>query len=424
MSRWILLLIVWFVGMTNAQADLHIELTKSISDTTNIAFAPIGGNVSFEARTAVAKIVANDLENSGYFHVKNPSTFWLKPDQNQSQYLKASRFNIHIHINKPMMGKSQLDVYLSGKNPNDQWHGRFAYSAEKPRRLAHHVADMIYEKIKHEKSIFSTYLAYISVNHDLSYPYQLMIADSDGKQPWTLFASHEPIMSPAWSPDGQSLAYVSFENHAARIVIHDIIHNTRQIISQEPGINGAPAWSPDGQHLAYVLSNQGAPNIVMMDLKTKAIQTLTHGWSIDTEPAFSHDGKFMIFTSNRGGSAQIYRMELSTRHVTRLTYVGHYNARGRLSRDDQQLICLHHNGDDFVIARQDLRSGHMQWLTRAGLQESPSLSGNDRMVIYASRTDQRSLLEMVSMQGNITLRIPSDQGYIQEPAWSPLPKTT
>lgn len=395
-------------------AMLSLELTRGVAGAVPIVIMPFTGQDNIPGQD-VAAIISNDLKNSGRFKVVgNRDADDIVTGTLQSQ--GSDRYQVTFQL---------LEAYKSKKTAEQTivLNRKFVISENQMRALAHRISDLIYQQITGMRGIFSTRLAYVVVQHvdNGLTRYVLEISDQDGYNPQPLLTSTDPIMSPAWSPDGKKIAYVSFENRRASIYIEDVATGDRHLISRFPGINGAPAWSPDGRKLALVLSKSGSPNIYLLNLATRQLTPLTQDWSINTEPAWSPDGKSIVFTSNRGGKPQIYQKNLATGTVSRVTYQGNYNARASFTPDGNHLAMITQGSDTYNIGLLDLDTGTLRILTNsdAADHDSPSMAPNGSMVLFGTIYNGRSVLGMAATDGSVQVRLPARNGEVQDPAWSP-----
>jgi TolB protein len=432
-----LFIILFFTIITlffnTAFAVISLELTRGISGALPIAVVPF----SIEGQTPeqnIPNIVSNDLQNSGRFKVFGASHLNYFPgkvaDVKWDYFRGIGTDHIvigqiqQVGVNRYQVSFQLLDAIKGKTAPGDAvvLNQKYTVQGEELRSLAHHISDVIYQNITGIRGIFSTRLAYILVKRaeNTKPSYTLEVSDQDGYNPKPLLISTDPIMSPAWSPNGKQIAYVSFENRKAAIYIEDVATGRRHLISESQGINGAPAWSPDGRKLALVLSKTGTPNVFLMDLTTQQTVQLTNDFYINTEPSFSPDGRSIIFTSNRSGNPQIYKLDLASRQTSRVTYDGKYNATASFTPDGNHIVVLNQQSGMFNIGTLSLDSGTFRVLTNSGDDtESPSIAPNGSMVLFGTYHNGKSVLGMVATDGSVQLRLPARDGDVQDPAWSP-----
>jgi TolB protein len=424
-----LALMAFVVFAPRSWAELVVEITHGQDDAIPIAIVPFNSPEEAALSFDVAQVVNDDLARSGRFKtmarkdmIEQPRVGanigfddWRRLNNDyivvgQVQTLGADRFNIVFELYN-VLNRQRLLGYQINANKAGM------------RLASHQVADMIFQKILGIRGAFATRVAYISVLGRLpNRTYQLLVADADGMNPRTVMESNEPLMSPSWSPDGQSLAYVSFEGRLPTIYVQFLKTGERRRVSARAGVNQAPAWSPDGKKLALTLSTRdGNLDIYTLDLDSQALTRITDDPGIDTEPQWSKDGQSLYFTSDRAGGPQIYRVGIQPGDKPRrLTFQGSYNARPRLSPDESQLAFVTQEDGAYRIATMDLKGrGDVQVLTKGRFDVSPSYAPNGAMIIYASRDRGRGVLALVSSDGRVQERLASSDGEVQEPAWSP-----
>jgi TolB protein len=414
----------------SASAALNLELTQGVANQLPIAIVPFVSTETFTSENDISRVIESDLRHSGQFKVSMEKTHAL-PQANSSDKDAVAYWRAH-HIDDVILGKisaigqGQYRIHVDlvqVAQGRQQILAQREFTVKYPqcRALAHHISDLIYEKLTGVKGVFSTRIAYVLITRQNNHRvYSLQVADMDGHNAKALLTSTQPIMSPAWSHDAKRIAYVSFEKIMPRIYIQTIANGERQLISDYPGINGAPAWSPDDKTLALALSkNSASPKIYLMDLASKACRQLSFGFSIDTEPTWSADGRSLLFTSDRGGGPQIYQMDLRSKRIQRLTFEGSYNARASFSPDGKMIVVLNREQGMYNIAVQDLDDDTLFSVTHSGFDASPSFAPNGQMVLFESKPGEQGLLGMASIDGRINCRLPTPEGDVQDPVWSP-----
>lgn len=412
---------------TPAHAELQIDITSGVTDPIPIAVVPFT-RVPADGGVDVSEVVTHDLATSGRFKTLPRAQMMSTPtravDVNAADW-KSGGSDYVVVGRVSGGGEGQLAVdfdlvnTLTGQTMVSQ---RFTGTQAALRNAAHRVSDVIYEKIIGVRGAFATRIAYVSVDGQASNArYQLIIADSDGENQRKVLESRYPIMSPAWSADGQWIAYVSFESRRSAVYVQQVRTGERSRVSARAGINGAPSFSPDGKRLALTLGGTaGNPDIFVLDLSTQNLQRITDDPAIDTEAVWSNDGQSLYFTSDRAGGPQIYRVGVKAGdRPKRITFGGSYNARPRLSPDGTQLAMVTLDGGNYRIAVQDLASGNSRVLSKGRQDESPSFAPNGAMLIYSGSDGGRSILATVSTDALTGQRLKSDQGQVREPVWGP-----
>jgi len=409
-----------------ARATLTIEITQGVDSALPIAVVPFETKgLSSPLPVDLAEIVASDLNRSGVLKAMDRASMPGMPHySNQVNYdhwrNAAQDYLVVGRVLEESPGIYRLEFQLLDVLKRRQLLGRSMPAKKRDlRSRAHQISDFIYEQITGTRGAFDTRIAYVRAQKNAARKYVLQVADSDGFNPQNVLESDQPIMSPSWSPDGNYLAYVSFENTFPEIFIQHLATARRSKIAAFKGINGAPSWSPDGKFLALVLSKDGSPDIYTLNTSTKRLKRLTTHRSIDTEPVWARDGRSIIFTSDRSGTPQLYQIGADGGKPRRLTFEGNYNSAPSLSPDGRYVAMVHALRGEYKIAQLELETGNLTILTDSSLDESPSYSPNGKMVLYASTEGNNGVLYAVSIDGRAKNKLSDQAGDIREPVWGP-----
>jgi TolB protein len=410
-----------------AQAVLKIDITEGFEGALPIAVIPFQWNGAAKVPDGdVSAIVMSDLARSGKFSPAAEKDLIARPQKLADVHYKTWRIAGMDHIvigsvTRQTDGSYQVQFRLIDILKAKQVLGyNFKATDKTLRAVAHQISDYIFTHITGLPGAFSTHIAYVTIKRDKkSYSARLQVSDTDGYNPQTLLTSDQPIMSPAWSPDGSQLAYVSFESGQAEIFTHDVATGVRKSRSKYKGLNGSPAWSPDGKKLLVTLSKDGNPDIYILTLSNNKLQRVTDHWSIDTEAVWLPDGKSIIYTSSRSGKPQLYQQALTGgSKPERLTYEGGYNASASVSADGKSVAYVHGEGNVYRIAVMDLASKSSRILTDGPLDESPVYAPNNSMILFASQEANQAVLAAVSVDGRQKQRLAFTDGEVREPSWA------
>ncbi len=404
-------------------AQLNIEIFGGGASRIPIAIVPFADENKLQQ--GITPVISADLQRTGLFKLVDPAG--LSPHA-PAEVVYADWAN---------RGANALVIGRVVALPGDQVEIQFrlmdiakksqltglaiTVPATQLRMAAHRIADAIYEALTGDVGVFSTRIAYVLKRGNR---YALQVADADGYNAQSIIEYTEPIISPAWSPDGSQLAYVSFENKKPIVYVQKLATRERRAVASFKGSNSAPAWSPDGKKLAVVLTGQGGSQIFLVNADGSGLQRLSRSSGIDTEPSFSPDGRSILFTSDRGGSPQIYRMPVTgteNSNAERLTFEGSYNVSPDFSQDGKSFTFIHRNNNQFNVAVQEIGSRQVQILTNSKFDESPSFAPNGKMILYATEINGHGILSAVSRDGQTRQHLSVQTGDIREPAWGPLP---
>lgn len=411
-----------------ANATLKIKITQGLLTAQPIAIVPFLSEPAVGGLAVdIAQVVSDDLSRSGHFKSLPREDMLNRPssekDVNFRNWQVLGQDNlvvgkISIGVNNQLLVQFQLfDVYK-----NEQLMG-FSMPVRHSglRGAAHRISDLIYEKLTGQKGAFSTRISYVTstLGANGKIEYKIQVADADGYGAKTIVTSTEPLMSPAWSPQGDKISYVTYESRHSSIYMQTLKTGEREKLRSFKGINGAPSWSPDGSQIALTLSKDGSADIYIYNVITRSFRRLTRSYAIDTEPNWSPDGRQIIFTSNRGGKPQIYKIFINGGKVERVTFEGSYNARASYSPDGKNIVMVHRVNGQYRIATLNLATGFTHILTDGQLDESPSYAPNGSMILYSTKDGLKSILAGVSSDGKVRQKLRLQGGEARDPAWSP-----
>ncbi len=408
---------------SGARAQLTIEIIGGGGTTIPIGIVPFAGERNYPY--PLTEIVGNDLARSGLFKLIDPAG--VNPPPARAEDVRFGDWTargadavVGGSVTPQSDGRVEVRFFLVDAVKRAQLAAvSYVVTPAQFRTTAHHIADVIYEKLTGDVGVFSTRIAYITKQGPR---FELLVAEADGYNPQSVVTSNEPLLSPQWSPDGTRIAYVSLENKKPIVYVQSLTTGRRQVLANFRGSNSAPAWAPDSSRLAVTLSREGGSQLFTINADGTGVQRLMSSAGIDTEANFSPDGKSILFTSDRGGTPQIYRLTLGTGAVERMTFDGSYNVSPRHLPDGRGFVFVRRDGGRFNVAIEDFATRQVQVLTQGTLDESPSIAPNGKLILYASENGGRGILAAVSSDGRVKQRLTASASDVREPAWGPLPK--
>ncbi|NYT79908.1 Tol-Pal system protein TolB [Alcaligenaceae bacterium] len=421
-SRWR----AWVMGMAlvagsllaarSADAQLRVDISGVGATQYPIAIADFNGSAEGQA---VAEVIRADLTRSGQFQLINSAGTSLDAESSIAYDDWRNRGADYLAYGSISQSGGQYNISyrLVDSVRRTQLDGvAFSGTEKELRRISHQIADRIYEKITGVRGVFSTRLAYVLQTGN---GYELQIADADGQNPQVMLRSKQSIISPAWSPDGKRLAYVSFELGKPVVYVQTLATGQRVPLANFKGNNSAPAWSPSGEQLAVVLSRDSISQIYTINADGSGLRRVMRSPLIDTEPQYTPDGSSLVFTSDRGGNPHIYRVPVSGGDAQRITFNGSYNISPAMSPDGNNLVYVTRRNGAFRIAMQSMSTGSEQLLTAGPDDESPSFAPNGMQILYSSVQGGRSVLAVISVDGRVRQTLSTLNGKVREPTWGP-----
>jgi TolB protein len=409
------------LGMCSlVHAQLRVEISGVGANQIPIAVAAFADESV--APQQVSAIIKADLKRSGFFKIIDTGAPISETTSVNYGDWKSKGADALVVGSVQRLSDGRLDVrYRLFDTVKAAQLSALEQSAQPQmtRVSAHKIADDIYEKLIGTKGAFATRIAYVT---KAGREYRLEVADADGEATQVALRSNEPIISPAWSPDGSKVAYVSFEAKKPVVYVQDLVTKQRTVVANFKGSNSAPSWSPDGRRLALALSKDGYTQIYVVNADGSNLQRLSHTNGIDTEPQFSADGQNIYFTSDRSGGPQIYKMRVNGSDAQRVTFNGQYNISPRVAPDGKTLAYISRRDGKFQLYALDLSNGQELRLSDTTKDESPSFSPNGKYIMYATDSGRRGSLAVVSVDGRVRHTLSTQAGDVREPTWGPFMK--
>ena len=400
-----------------AAAQFRVEISGVGATQIPLALGAFKGEAP--GQVSLSSVIRADLERSGVFRSLDAPAGLDEGSRLPQQEVRAQGADALLagSVNRLADGTFDVRYRLWDAVKGAELKARaLTVPAADMRLAAHRIADEVFEALTGDKGVFATRIAYVSRS---GRQFALHITDADGEGGQIALRSAEPIISPAWSPNGRDIAYVSFESQKAVVWVQDVATCRRTMVANFRGSNSAPAWSPDGNELAVTLSRDAPAQIYVMPRAGGTPRRLTTSPAIDTEPVFSPDGRHVYFVSDRGGGPQIYRVPTAGGQAERVTFSGSYNISPALSPDGRTLAYINRNGSAFRLTTLDLANGIVQTLSDTVDDESPSFAPNGRLLVFATRAQGRDVLMTTTLDGKIKTRLLSSGADMREPAWGP-----
>ncbi len=418
---------------TNARAQLEIDIVHGAPDPVPVAIPDFISShpETDEIGRNIASVVASDLERSGLFKILDKSTYLEKQTDINYQprfadwRLIEAKALLSGKIVRESAGRLKVEFRLWDIYGEQQLDGkRLATTPDNWRRIAHKISDYIYKRLTGEGGYFDSRIVYIAESGSkVNRKKRLAIMDSDGANNKYLLSGADLVLTPRFSPNSQTITYLSWETGRSQVYLLDIETGRRELLGHFRNMTIAPRFSPNGKKLVFSMVKKGNSDIYVFDLEKRSTTRLTTNPGIDVSPSFSPDGSKIVFNSDRGGSPQLYVMNADGSGVKRLSFgKGRYTAPVWSPRGDLIAFTKSNKGR-FHIGVMDARSGKGERLLTDGyMVEGPTWSPNGRVILFTKvgrGVKARSSIWSVDLTGRNLRKIPTP-GSASDPAWSPI----
>jgi TolB protein len=417
-------------GAREALAQLRVDITRGVVQPMPIAISPFAADAPGlqERGLAIAEVVQSDLDGSGLFKTIDRQAYIQSPDEMRT----IPRFPDWRQINAQALvtgvvqgggGNLSVEFRLWDVFAGTQLRGlRYDSPDQGWRRVAHKIADVVYERLTGEQGYFDTRIAYIAESGPaVRRVKRLAVMDQDGANHRFLTDGSNLVLTPRIAPDGRRVAYMIYRNGPPRIVVKEIDTGREGGLGNFQGMSFAPRFSPDGRTLLLTLAQNGNSDIFAFDVGTRRATRLTESGAIDTSPSFSPDGSQIVFNSDRGGTPQLYVMPRSGGGATRISHgQGRYGSPAWSPRGD--LIAFANiKGGMFHIGVMKPDGSDERLITRSFMDQSPTWAPNGRVIMFNRedpRSDRSRLLTIdITGYNQREVATPMDAS---DPDWSPL----
>lgn len=420
--KTLVLALAFLLAPLTAMADIVINVDQGATAPLPIAIPPFGG-ADIGAR--IAEVVSADLQRSGLFRPLDPATFKaqiadvnVQPTFDQWKAIGAQAL-LAAAVAADSDGHLRADVRLWDSYAGEQLLGvQFTSTADNWRRIAHKIADAVYEKLTGAPGYFDTRIAFIAESGPRGARVKrLAIMDQDGANPSYLTDGSFMAFTPRFSANTQELTYMALRPSGSTVYLLNIETTRQEALGHFPGMEFAPRFSPDDRKVAFSVEKNGNTDIYLMDLDSHAISRLTSDPSIDTSPSFSPDGAHIAFNSDRGGSPQLYVMGADGSAPHRISFGEGRYTTPVWSPDGKWIAFTKQVGGTFHIGVMAPDGSGERLLTTSGLDEGPSWAPNSRVLIFARDAGSGPRLWTVDISGRTLAPAPYALPA-SDPAWS------